>query len=118
MKEPSHQYLTATLLLYMAVFIVVLSVCYISSFSVLFRPAQQCHAIDIPGLNMHEAVRKLTESTGARLLFAYDHITSQQSRPVQGCLSLQRAIDIMLEGSGLVGAQTGQGIYVIYGVDN
>ncbi len=88
--------------------------------SVLFSAAQaeapkaKCQSIDIPAMRVDEAIRVLAEQTGAKLLFAYDEARTRQSQPVRGCLLLPSALEIMLQGSGLVGVRTEQGAFAIY----
>jgi outer membrane receptor protein involved in Fe transport len=59
------------------------------------------HDIDVPQLNLAEALNKLAEQTDSALLFPYDDAQSRLSKPVKGNFSLLEALTLMLQGSGL-----------------
>ena len=59
------------------------------------------HDIDIPSLNVAEALNELAEQTGAVLLFPYDLVVTRQANSVVGQFTLTGALEALLEGSGL-----------------
>lgn len=76
-------------------------------------PKVSCFEINQPPLNAAEAIRQLAGQTGAKLLFSYDIAQSRHAQAVRGCFTMIRAMEIMLEGSGLEGVHSGEGVFLV-----
>ena len=61
----------------------------------------QFYDIDIPSLNAAEALNRLAEQTGAKMLFPYDLAETRQANAVCGRFTLMDALSELLEDSGL-----------------
>jgi hypothetical protein len=72
-----------------------------------------CQSVNIPRLNAAEAIERLARQTGAKILFPYDIARNRPAQPVKGCMSIGIAINIMLEGSGLICLQSENGSFAI-----
>lgn len=72
--------------------------------------------IDIPSQSADAALRAFAEKTGYNIIYILDDVTDTMTRTVSGVRSPDRALDIMLEGTGLVYEKTaGTTISVIKG---
>ena len=89
--------------LHTAMLFIALLLAFSSSFSQAIQPSKiQRHHIDIPQLNAAEALNRLAEQTDVIMLFPYQDVKAHQANTVVGKYTLMDALDIMLEGSGLV----------------
>ena len=92
-----------------------LIVIFIASSNVNAEQAKndECFKVNVPTLNAAEAMNMLVEQTGVRLLFPYDLVRVHQAKAVRGCYTLEQAINIMLEGTGLVSGLSEEGLLMI-----
>ena len=93
-----------------------LIVIFIASSNVNAEQAKndECFKVNVPTLNAAEAMNMLVEQTGVRLLFPYDLVRVHQAKAVRGCYTLEQAINIMLEGTGLVSGLSEEGLLMIW----
>jgi outer membrane receptor protein involved in Fe transport len=77
------------------------------------QPDSTLYNFDIPSLNAAEALNQLAEQSGAIMLFPYDVVVARKARPVVGRYTLTRALDLLLEGSGLTGGLSDQRVITI-----
>jgi len=73
----------------------------------------QVYAIDLPALPLAEALNALSEQTGMPVLFSYDLVKSRAGHLVVGTYTLPRALDILLQGTGLSGDLSDKGVLTI-----
>lgn len=74
---------------------------------------QSSYAISIPSLNSAQALNQLAGQTGVHFLFPYRAAANRQANPVQGSYSLEDALQILLEGTGLRGCLSETGVVTI-----
>ena len=72
-----------------------------------------CYEIAVPRSNAAQAITLLAKQTQARLLFSYDLAQSKQAQPVVGCYTLEQALLLLLEGSGLTSGLSDKGLLTI-----
>ncbi|MDB9999660.1 TonB-dependent receptor [Porticoccaceae bacterium] len=68
---------------------------------------------DIPQQSVQAALDLLATQANVFLLFPYDEVTAADANPVQGTYSIQRALDILLNNTGLSGDLTEGGVITI-----
>ena len=68
--------------------------------------AEPRYDVDIPSMNVAGALNRLAEQTGEVMIFPYDLAVDRQSNAVVGQYTLMRALEKLLEGSGLSGGLT------------
>lgn len=73
-----------------------------------------CHQINIPQLNAAEAIGQLAKKTGAKLLFPFDPAKARQANAVKGCYSTEKALQLLLEGSGLTSGLSKKGVLTVF----
>lgn len=71
-------------------------------------------SIDLPAQPLQQALNQLAEQTGTNVLAPQALVAGKQGRSVRGSLSVEQALNKLLEGSGLAARQTAQGSFVIY----
>ena len=69
--------------------------------------------VNVASLNAADALNSLARQTGVTLLFPYDLARSRQANAVNGRYTLQQALDLMLQGTGLSGGLSDKGILTI-----
>ncbi len=69
--------------------------------------------LDIPQLSLDEALKSLARQVDVQLLFPFDLVKTLNANPVKGRYTLAQALEILLEGTGLVGDLTGSGVITI-----
>lgn len=74
--------------------------------------------IDIQALNAAKALNKLADQTDSVLLFPYKDATARQANAVVGRYTLTEALSMLLEGSGLSGDLSQNGVIRISVVEN
>ena len=74
------------------------------------RSDQQEFDIDIPALNAAKALTMLAEQTDSTLLFPYKEAWTRQANVVIGRYALPEALSILLQGSGLRGSLSDDGV--------
>lgn len=74
--------------------------------------------IDIPSQRIESALSQLAEKTNAMLLFPYETVQLEKSKPVAGKCTLNEALSIMLKDTGLKGDLTEGGVITISQEDN
>jgi iron complex outermembrane recepter protein len=75
--------------------------------------SSECHNVNVPPSNMAEAINTLAKQTKAKLLFPYDLAQSRKSNVVVGCYTLQEALELLLENSGLESGLSDKGVLTI-----
>lgn len=68
---------------------------------------------DIPSQGIESALSQLAEKTDAMLLFPYETVQLEKSRPVTGTCTLNEALSTMLQGTSLKGDLTKGGVITI-----
>jgi len=71
------------------------------------------YAIDLPALPLPEALNTLSEQTGVPVVFPYDLARSREAHAVRGVYALPRALEILLQGTGLAGDLSDRGVLTI-----
>ena len=71
------------------------------------------HEFDIPQQGIETALSTLATQAGALLLFPYDLVQPVDSKPVSGRYTVEDALAILLEGTGLTGGLTEGGVITI-----
>ena len=69
--------------------------------------------IDIPSQGIESALSQLAEETDAMLLFPYETVQLEKSKPVTGKCTLNEALSIMLQDTSLTGDLTKGGVITI-----
>lgn len=69
--------------------------------------------VNVASMNAADALNSLARQTGVTLLFPYDLARSRQANAVNGQYTLQQALDLMLQGTGLSGGLSDKGILTI-----
>ena len=75
------------------------------------------HHIDIPSLNLAEALNLLAKQTEALFLFPYDIAETRSANAVTGEYTILEALEIILQDSGLASDLSKKGVVKIYVVD-
>ena len=65
--------------------------------------------IDVPALNAAEALNMLAAQTNSVLLFPYKEVSAKRANAVNGSYTLEEAVSILLDGSGLRGSLSDNG---------
>ena len=68
---------------------------------------------NIPSQGIESALGVLAERTSTMLLFPYETVKLEESHPVSGTCTLNEALSVMLQGTGLRGALTEGGVITI-----
>ncbi len=71
------------------------------------------YEFDIPRQGVETALSALATQTGALLLFPYDLVQPVDSKPVSGRYTVEDALAILLQGTGLAGGLTEGGVITI-----
>ena len=78
------------------------------------KPAEdQKYDFDIPSQGIESALSLLAEKTSTMLLFPYETVQLEESRPVKGKCTLNEALSTMLQGTSLSGDLTNGGVITI-----
>lgn len=99
---------------------------YRTSKAALVLPAALCviahaHAQDAPpryelrieGGKLSEAVESIRDQTDAEFLYSFDLVNEDGINPVEGQYTLEEALELMFEGTGLSGSLTESGMIII-----
>ncbi|AYV44942.1 hypothetical protein CFHF_06910 [Caulobacter flavus] len=76
-------------------------------------PAVAAPAIDVDRQDLSSALRQLARQSGAEFLFASGLTAGKRSGRARGRMSVEAALDRLLEGTGLVARRTADGVYVL-----
>lgn len=71
------------------------------------------YEFDIPRQSVETALSTLATQTGALLLFPYDLVQPVDSKPVSGKYTVEDALAVLLQGTGLTGGLTEGGVITI-----
>jgi iron complex outermembrane recepter protein len=71
------------------------------------------YRFDIPKQSVDKALGQLATQIDALLLFPYDQVISVDANPVKGLYSIEKALGILLQGTGLSGDLTDGGVIAI-----
>ena len=71
------------------------------------------YALNLPAQPLDQALNALAGQTGNRILFATDIAVSRQAPMVSGELSMQQALQRLLQGTGLVVQEMSDGSFVV-----
>lgn len=71
------------------------------------------YTLKLPAQPLDQALNALAGQTGCRILFATDIAANRQAPALSGQLSMQLALQRLLQGTGLTVQDTGDGSYVI-----
>ena len=94
----------------LCVFILSSSFCYVASVQ---AAKGQKYEFNIPGQGIESALSQLAEQTSTMLLFPYETVQLEESKPVVGNCTLYEALSTMLRGTGLNGDLTKGGVITI-----
>ncbi|OYY90334.1 MAG: TonB-dependent receptor [Sphingomonas sp. 28-66-16] len=75
--------------------------------------AQAAVGISIERQSLSDALLAFSRQTGKQILFAPDLVSGKQSRAVRGPIDVERALALLLKGSGLRARQTPSGAFLI-----
>ena len=70
--------------------------------------------VDIPAQPLIESLHALSTQTETLFLFPYRLVEQRQGNAVKGQLTTQQALDRLLQGSGLHGVPTSEGVMTIF----
>jgi len=73
----------------------------------------QVYNINLPAQSVAEALTSLSEQTDVLVLFSYDVAEARKGNPVVGKFTLQGALDLLLQGTGLSGGLSDKGVLTI-----
>ena len=95
-----------------------LALLFVNSYSLAevnqYKPAEgKLYSINVPQLNVADALNGLAEQTGVTFLFPYEIAETQQAKKVLGRFTLMQALTLLLEGSAFTGGLTESGVVVI-----
>ncbi|MBK4990443.1 TonB-dependent siderophore receptor [Pseudomonas sp. S36] len=71
------------------------------------------HNVNVPAQQLDQALNALARQTGSRILFATDTAAGRQAPALAGHLSVDQALQRLLQGSSLGVEKTAEGSYVI-----
>lgn len=77
------------------------------------RRQEALHRFSIEKSNAAVALNKLAEQAGAPILFPYDRVNSRDANALQGDFTLEEALPILLEGTGLRGTVNERGAIIV-----
>lgn len=86
----------------------------LSSSEVKNQRGEPVFDLSIPPLNAAEALNELVRQTGAQVLFSYQRTRQYQARSIVGRYTLQQALVIVLQDSGLESSLSEGGVISIY----
>ncbi len=92
--------------------VLVLGVVLLLSFTAKADQARE-YEFDIPKQGIETALSTLATQAGTLLLFPYDLVQPVDSKPVSGRYTVEDALAILLEGTGLTGGLTEGGVITI-----
>ena len=72
-----------------------------------------CHKLNIPSLSAATAIQRLARETGANLVYSHEHLKDRLTQPVRGCFTVPKAIDKILEDTGLISLAAKNGAFAI-----
>ncbi|MGD9660523.1 MAG: TonB-dependent receptor [Porticoccaceae bacterium] len=75
--------------------------------------AERLYDIHIPALDSASALNRLAEQADVYLIFPYQDAKSRQANAVVGRYTVKTALELLLEGSGLVGSFSDSGVIKI-----
>lgn len=73
----------------------------------------QVYDIDLVAQSVADALNRLSEQTGAPVVFPYDLVKDRKSNPVVGRYTLQQAVEVLLKGTGLTGGLSEKGVLTV-----
>ena len=74
---------------------------------------ERYYNIDIPQLTVDEALNMLAQQTDVQLLFPFDLVKTLDAESIAGRYTLMKALEILLQDTGLAGGLTGSGVITI-----
>ena len=97
----------------------------IALFSTLFlttsAQAEDDHSkvfqLNLPEQSLAQALNRLSEQTDIQVLFPYEIVKAKKANTVVGTFTLQKALDTMLQNTGLNGGLTDSGVITISQID-
>ena len=91
----------------------VLNLCSLNELAAQQTGPDVIHDVNVASMNAADALNSLARQTGVTLLFPYDLARSRQANAVNGQYTLQQALDLILQGTGLSGGLSDKGILTI-----
>ncbi|HAW14878.1 MAG TPA: hypothetical protein DCW37_06710, partial [Cellvibrionales bacterium] len=82
-------------------------------FELLNHNSTQVYDINIPEQGLASALTQLSEQTNVQVLFTYHLVKNRRANAVFGTLTLQQAMNNLLQGSGLSGGLSNKGVLTI-----
>jgi iron complex outermembrane recepter protein len=87
---------------------------WLNTASVTAAPfGEEKYSLDIPSLNVREALSQLAKQTRYQLLFSHAMVEDLDSTAIKGKYTVAEALSIILEGTGLSGLLTGRGVILV-----
>lgn len=74
---------------------------------------EQVYRFEIPAQALDKSLSELSETTETLFLFPYDLVVEKKGNDVTGFYSMQKALDVLLLGTGLTGEFTSQNAFLI-----
>ena len=71
------------------------------------------YQLDIPRQSVAEALNRLAKQTGRQILFSSDLVANLNAQAVQGIFTLEKALEQLLQGTGLSSGLTEGGAIII-----
>jgi len=71
------------------------------------------YKLDISATHLADALTQLSEQTGVQVLFSYSLVDGKKANEVRGNYRLQRALDTLLQDTGLSGSLSNKGVVLI-----
>ena len=92
---------------------IVLSLYWNNAVAVQRTGLDTVYKVNVASMNAADALNNLARQFGVTLLFPYDLARSRQANAVNGQYTLQRALDLILRGTGLAGGISDKGVLTI-----
>lgn len=80
--------------------------------------AQDCRQFRIPAQNAATAINSLARQTGVKVLYSYDLASSRQAQALDGCYTADKALQLLLVGSGLTSVLSDEGVITVTSLDH
>ncbi|MGX4675638.1 TonB-dependent receptor domain-containing protein [SAR92 clade bacterium H246] len=81
------------------------------------QDAAPTYPLNLPRQSLAAALNTLSEQTDIQVLFPYDIARSHSIKPVKGYYSIEQALQLMLQDTGLYGGLTDNGVIAISKLD-
>ncbi len=111
-KRKADLFFRPLILMRLFVFLVVFGFGF-SAYAEDYYSANKTFDVDIPALDVAQALNRLADQTGVTFLFPYEVARSRPANAVVGRYTIEDALTILLKHSGLSGGLSNQGVIEI-----